>query len=109
MADTPESWGWPVMRWGCSYCPGVPEDRDRSYEVLAALVASLRAGLAQAQAHNAELVARVAELEAQVNRTSKNSSQPPSADGLAKGEPKPRSLRKKTGRKPGGQDGHDGN
>jgi transposase len=86
----------------------VPDDRDRSYEVLAALVASLRAELAQAQAHNAELVARVAELEAQVNRTSKNSSQPPSADGLAKGEPKPRSLRKKTGRKPGGQDGHDG-
>jgi len=76
--------------------------------VLAALVASLRIELARAQAHNGELVARVAGLEAQVNRNSKNSSQPPPAGGLAEGEPKPRSLRKKTGRKPGGQDGHDG-
>ena len=76
---------------------------------------SLRAELAVAQAELVRsreqlgaAVERIAELEAQVSRTSKNSSQPPSADGLSKGGPKPRSLRKKTGRRPGGQDGHEG-
>ena len=76
---------------------------------------SLRAELAAGQAELVRsreqlgaAVERIAELEAQVSRTSKNSSQPPSADGLSKGGPKPRSLRKKTGRRPGGQDGHEG-
>jgi hypothetical protein len=32
----------------------------------------------------------------------------PSSQGLDKPPPQPRSLRKKTGRKPGGQDGHEG-
>ena len=50
-----------------------------------------------------ELRARVAELERQVGRNSKNSSVPPSSDGLAK--PPPRSMRTRSGRKPGKQDG----
>ena len=69
--------------------------------MLAALVVSLRGELAQAQE-------RIAELEDRLRQTSRNSSVPPSADGLAKPPPRPRSLRKKTGRKPGGQDGHPG-
>ena len=76
---------------------------------------SLRAELAAAQGELVRsrgqlgaAVERIAGLEAQVSRTSKNSSQPPSAGGLSKGGPKPRSLRKKTGRGPGGQDGHEG-
>ena len=47
----------------------------------------------------AELQAQVTDLAARVKQTSKNSSKPPSSDGL--GKPAPKSLRKKTGRKPG--------
>ncbi|MDR3166031.1 MAG: DUF6444 domain-containing protein [Synergistaceae bacterium] len=39
---------------------------------------------------------------------STNSSKSPSLDGLAKRRPKPKSLREKTGRKTGGQEGHPG-
>ena len=51
------------------------------------------------------LSARVRELEGQVRKDSHNSSKPPSSDGLAK---KPKSLRESSGRKPGGQAGHEG-
>jgi transposase len=50
--------------------------------------------------------ARIAELEAQLGKNSRNSSKPPSSDGPAK--PAPRSLRGKSGRRPGGQSGHRG-
>jgi transposase len=78
----------------------VPGDEGPpSYEVLAALVVSLRSELAEARE-------RIAELEARLRQNPRNSSRPPSSEGLAK--PAPRSLRKKSGRKPGGQDGHKG-
>jgi hypothetical protein len=84
------------VRWR----PGVAAGQEPpSFEVLAALVVSLRGELARARE-------RIAELEDRLKKTSRNSSMPPSGEGLAKPPPRSRSLRKKTGRKPGGPAGH---
>lgn len=50
---------------------------------------------------------RVAELEARLRQNSRNSSRPPSSDGLAKPKVR-RSRRRRSGRKPGGQPGSEG-
>lgn len=73
---------------------------------LLALVANMQQELARLRADNERLRARVAELEAQLKANSRNSSKPPSSDGL--GKPAPKSLRGKSGRRPGGQPGHPG-
>ena len=52
-----------------------------------------------------ELSKRVAELENQQAKNSKNSHQPPSTDGFVK---QTKSLRKKSEREVGGQEGHEG-
>ncbi len=49
---------------------------------------------------------KIDDLERQVRSTSRNSSKPPSSDGLA--EPSPKVLASKGARKPGGQPGHQG-
>ena len=72
-------------------------------------IAQLLAQAAQVdelQALVADLRAQVADLAARVKQNSKNSSKPPSSDGL--GKPAPKSLRKKTGRKPGRPAGQPG-
>ena len=62
-------------------------------------------GLA-AQAQLEELRAEVEALRARLRQNPRNSSKPPSAEGLAK--PAPRSLRGKSGRKPGRPRGQPG-
>ncbi len=54
------------------------------------------------------LILRVTQLEEQINKNSRNSSKPPSSDGLKKSGPKTKSLRKRSGKKPGGQKGRKG-
>src|SRR5436853_4692 len=66
---------------------------EQSREELIALVAALRA--------------QIAELERRLGLNSSNSGKPPSSDGLKK-PARVRSLRQASGRKPGGQQGHPG-
>ena len=49
---------------------------------------------------------KIVELENRLNQNSSNSSKPPSSDGYSK--PVPKSQRKKSGKKPGGQNNHQG-
>ena len=82
----------------------LPEDVQRDvFERLVGLI-----GVVEAQAKQiAQLTARVAELEAQIAKNSRNSSKPPSSDGFNKA-PQTRSNRTPSGKKPGGQTGHEG-
>ena len=55
-----------------------------------------------------ELTERLIVLESRLNQNSRNSSKPPSTDFFVKEKPNPKSRRKKSGKKPGGQEGHPG-
>ena len=74
--------------------------RGPSYEELAALVVRQAERIEQ-------LEAEVAELKRRLGMNSTNSSKPPSSDSPFI-KPTPKSLRRRSGRKPGGQPGHPG-
>jgi transposase len=71
-------------------------------------IAELEAEIAQQREQIATLLERVRDLEARLAKDSHNSSKPPASDGLKRQLPRTRSLRRKTGKKPGGQLGHPG-
>ena len=80
-----------------------PDDVHAAYlqgaEAMLALVGKLTALILNLQA-------RVEALEDQLGKNSRNSSKPPSSDGLQK--PRPRSLRTRSGKQSGAQPGHEG-
>lgn len=55
-----------------------------------------------------KLAERMQTLEDQLAKNSRNSGKPPSSDGYDQGAPRPKSLRKRSRRKSGGQRGHPG-
>jgi transposase len=77
-----------------------------SYDELAVLVVVLKGELDELRSRVGDLEAENAELKRRVGLTSRNSSKPPSADGPAK--PPPKSMRGKSGRRPGKQPGSPG-
>lgn len=78
---------------------------EQGEDAVVELVENLSAQLADQHEMIASLGRRVKELEDRLAKNSRNSSKPPSSDLV---KPKPKSLREKSGKKPGGQEGHPG-
>lgn len=75
-------------------------------EALISIVVTLQQQVRQLQQTVAEQAAVIQASRDQLGKNSRNSGKPPSSDGLKK--PRTRSLRKKNGRRSGGQKGHRG-
>jgi transposase len=82
-------------------------DGRPSYDELAALVVEQARVIAELRVRVAALEAENAELKRRLGMNSTNSSKPPSSDSPFT-KPTPKSLRHRSGRKPGGQPGHPG-
>jgi len=89
------------------FMPNEVQDAYREgEEAVAKLVKRLMALIQEQAVQIQEQAARIQELEARLNKDSHNSSKPPASDGLKKG--RKHSLRQKSGKKSGGQEGHEG-
>jgi hypothetical protein len=80
---------------------------DAGPEAVISVIQRLESIIEEQAIRIAELEERVRVLESRLTQNSRNSSKPPSTD-FVKEKPNPKSLRKKSGKKPGGQDGHQG-
>ena len=78
---------------------------DALPESVRSYIRFLEAIIQKQQARIQQLETRVHDLEARLSKNSSNSSKPPGSDGLGK---KTKSQREKSGKKPGGQQGHMG-
>ena len=75
-------------------------------ETLISIILTLQQQVHELQKTVAAQAAEIQKLRDQLAKNSRNSGKPPSSDGLKK--PRTRNLRKKTGRRSGGQKGHKG-
>jgi hypothetical protein len=75
-------------------------------EALIAIILMLQEQVGELQHKVDEMAAEHQAVRVQSAKNSRNSSKPPSSDGLKK--PRRRNLRRKTGRRSGGQKGHPG-
>ena len=85
-------------------------DRDQleklDKEDLILIILALQEQVQELQQTVAKQAAEIQELRDQLAKNSRNSGKPPSSDGLKK--PRTRNLRRKIGRRSGGQEGHPG-
>lgn len=79
----------------------------RLFHWLLTLLCALQKRVRQLERELSDCQGQFKKLQGRLALNSRNSSQPPSSDGLAKA-PAPISLRQKTGRRAGGQPGHPG-
>lgn len=80
--------------------------RRQLWKLARTCLSALIALLLRLESRVRQLERQVQALQGRLALTSRNSSKPPSSDGLAK--PTPKSLREKSGRRRGGQPGHPG-